>query len=245
MIVTSLAERPDLLVPALDLGDIGAEFMKHDQIAGLTRARRLAARWPDYFLVVLDGEVPVARAVSVPLVFPDAERTELPDQGWDGAIVWAIEDALDERTPNCVAALDVQVASDRRGQGLAAEALNSLRKLARDRGLSRLVAPVRPTTKEHHPFLSMEAFLSRRRADGMSSDPWIRTHERLGGRVVKVAPFSMTIVGRRAQWESWTGESLVSAEDAVAGGLAPVLISTASDLGVYIEPNVWIEHSID
>ncbi|WP_328809356.1 hypothetical protein [Saccharothrix sp. 6-C] len=56
--VVNLAERPDLLEPALALGDIGAEFMKHDQIGALMRARRLAVRWPEYFLVVLDGDVP-------------------------------------------------------------------------------------------------------------------------------------------------------------------------------------------
>ncbi|WP_240687242.1 Long-chain-fatty-acid--CoA ligase [Amycolatopsis suaedae] len=242
--VVNLAERPDLLEPALALGDIGAEFMRHDQIGALTRARRLAARWPEYFLVVLDGDVPVARAVSVPLVFPDAERPELPDQGWDGIIIWAIEDALDERPPTCVAALDVQVASDRRGEGIAAQALTFLRQSVRERGLSRLVIPVRPTTKDQLPSLPMERFLARRRPDGASADPWVRVHERLGGQFVKVAPFSMTIVGSLAQWQSWTGSSLDDGANVVDGALVPVLASTELDVGVYVEPNVWMEHAV-
>lgn len=245
MYVASVAERPDLLAPALALGGIGAEFMQHDPIAALTRARRLAVRWPEYFLVVLDDEVPVARAVSVPLVFPNAERTELPDRGWDGIILWAVEDAMDGRSPTCVAALDVQVASDRRGQGIAAEALTFLRASVRERGLSRLVVPVRPTTKEQLPSLPMERFLARRRPDGLSADPWVRAHERLGGRVVKVAPFSMTIVGTLAQWKSWTGRTLAEGANVVDGALVPVLASADLDVGVYVEPNVWIEHALD
>lgn len=240
-----MAERPDLLEPALALGDIGAEFLRHDPVAALTRARRLAARWPEHFLLVLDDGVPVARAVSVPLVFPDADRAELPDHGWDGVIVWAVEDALDGRTPTCAAALDVQVAPDRRGRGIAAEAVTALRESARERGLNRLVAPVRPTTKDRFPTTSMEDFLARRRPDGLSVDPWVRVHERLGGRVVKVAPFSMTVVGTLDQWRSWTGDSLVEGANVIRDGLVPVLVSTALDVGVYVEPNVWVEHALD
>ncbi|GAA1340552.1 Long-chain-fatty-acid--CoA ligase [Saccharothrix algeriensis] len=245
MIVTSVAERPDLLGPAVELGGVGHEFMRHDRVGGLARARRLAARWPDCFLVVLDGDVPVARAVGVPLVFPEPGREQLPDHGWDGAVLWAAEDALDGRAPTCLAALDVQVAGDRRGQGIAAVALDALRAAARRKRLRRLVIPVRPTSKDRRPRLGMAEFLARRRPDGLSRDPWLRTHERLGARVVKVAPFSMTVVGSLAQWESWTGSPLVDGQNVVRGALAPVLASTASDVGVYVEPNVWVEHTVD
>ncbi|XVV03774.1 Long-chain-fatty-acid--CoA ligase [Actinosynnema sp. CA-248983] len=238
--VVTLAQRPDLLVPALDLGDIGAEFMQHDPVAALTRARRLAQRWPDHFLIVLDRDRPVARAVSVPLVFPDPDRPELPDHGWDGVIIWAVEDALDARMPTCVAALDVQVAPDNRGRGYAAAALAALRDSARNVG--KLVIPVRPTTKARHPQLSMDDFLARRRPDGLSEDPWLRAHERLGARIVKVAPFSMTIIGTRDQWHDWTGHPLNDGPNTVEGALVPVIAS--HDLGIYVEPNVWVEHDL-
>ncbi|GAA3145255.1 hypothetical protein GCM10010466_40390 [Planomonospora alba] len=244
MPVESLATRPDLLGPALELGDIGAEFMQHDPVATLTRARRLAERWPDYFLVVLDGDVPVARAVGVPVAFPTPERTELPDHGWDGAILWAAEDALDGRPPTALVALDVQVAGHLRGRGIASQALEGLRARARDRGLSRLVVPVRPTGKVRHPTLTMEEYVARRRADGLPEDPWLRTHERLGARFVKIAPFAMTITGTLEQWRRWTGAPLAPGANLVEGGIAPVLVSPEQDLGVYVEPNVWLEHPL-
>ncbi|WP_328809357.1 hypothetical protein [Saccharothrix sp. 6-C] len=143
-----------------------------------------------------------------------------------------------------MAALDVQVTDDRRGEGIAAEALTFLRQSVHERGLSRLVIPVRPTTKDRLPSSSMEQFLGRRRPDGSSADPWVRAHERLGGQFVKVAPFSMTIVGSLAQWQSWTGSSLVEGANVVDGALAPVLASTELDVGVYVEPNVWMEHTV-
>ncbi|MEU4698033.1 Long-chain-fatty-acid--CoA ligase [Nonomuraea dietziae] len=244
MHIQNLSARPDLLEPALRLGDIGSEFMQHDPVAILTRARRLAERWPEFFLVVLDGDVPVARAVSVPLAFPTPEREHLPDHGWDGVIIWAVEDALDGRAPTALSALDVQVAADRRGAGIAAVALNGLREQARASGLDRLVVPVRPTGKTRHPMLSMEEYLSRRREDGLSEDPWLRAHERLGARFVKVAPFAMTITGTLDQWHEWTGSALKPGANAVEGGIAPVLASPEQNLGVYVEANVWLEHPL-
>ncbi|WP_199429732.1 Long-chain-fatty-acid--CoA ligase [Qaidamihabitans albus] len=244
MIIESLATRPDLLDAALGLGGVGAEFMRHDQVAGLTRASRLAVRWPEYFLVVLDRGLPVARAVGVPLTFPADDRTELPDHGWDGVILWAVEDALDERRPTALAALDVQVDAGHRGRGVAAQALSALRDGARTHALQRLVVPVRPAGKQRFPHLSMRAYLDQRRPDGLSDDPWLRTHERLGARFVKVAPFAMTITGTLKQWEHWTGAPLHPGANVVDGGLAPVLASIEQDMAVYVEPNVWLEHPV-
>lgn len=245
MRVETLATRPDLLRPALALGDIGAEFMRHDQIATLTRAVRLAARWPEYFLVVLDDGVPVARAVAIPMTFPAPDRLELPDHGWDGVILWAVEDALDNHAPTTLAALDVQVAHDRRRQGIAEHALTALRTCAKTNGLERLVVPVRPTGKQRLPHLSMTDYLAARGPDGLPGDPWLRTHERLGARFVKVAPFAMTITGSLRDWETWTGVRLRNGQNVVEGGLVPVLASVEQDLGVYVEPNVWLEHPLD
>lgn len=55
----------------------------------------------------------------------------------------------------------------------------------------------------------------------------------------------MTVHGSLGQWRRWTGQpfdrdGLV----AVPGGLAPVLVSQARGLGVYVEPNVWVRHDV-
>ena len=79
-------------------------------------------------------------------------------------------------------------------------------------------------------------------ADGLPYDPWLRTHERLGGELLAMAPRSMTISGTRAEWEEWTG--MVFPEDGnyvVPGALVPVHFKNGR--GVYVEPNVWVRHA--
>ncbi len=242
--IEDLATRPELREPALGLGGVGGEFLKHDQTGLLAKSSHLAARWPEYFLVLLEDGVPVARAAAVPVGFPTAERPELPDHGWDAALIWAAEDLMSTRETNTLMALDVMVTPGRRGAGLATKALAALKERALTKGMRNLVAPVRPAGKENEPGLSFEDYIGRRRPDGLPEDPWLRTHERLGARFVKVAPFAMTVTGTFAQWKAWTGVELRDGLTAVPGGIAPVLASSALDVGVYVEPNVWMEHLV-
>lgn len=231
--VEDLATRPELRVPALQLGFVGGEFLGHSLTGGLASSKRIAAHWPEFFLVLLDDDVPVARAAAIPVAFPSSERPELPDHGWDGALVWAAEDHLDGRTPTALVALEVYVAETARGRGIAAQALMGLKTRARRAGLSKLVVPVRPTGKP--PLESIVDYLGR------DTDPWLHSHERLGAEFRKIAPFAMTVT---ATLKQWTGLRLKDGHTAVPGGIAPVLTSTEQDLGVYVEPNVWYEHPL-
>ncbi|MFC3451289.1 GNAT family N-acetyltransferase [Amycolatopsis speibonae] len=245
IVIEDLATRPELREPALGLGGVGGEFLQHGLAGLLAKSSHLAARWPEYFLVLLEDDVPVARAAAVPVGFPTAERPELPDHGWDAALIWAAEDLMSSRETNTLIALEVMVAPGRRGGGLATKALEALRKRASKTGMRKLVVPVRPAGKENEPGLSFEDYVARRRPDGLPEDPWLRTHERLGARFVKVAPFAMTVTGTFAQWKAWTGVELQDGLTAVPGGIAPVLASSALDVGVYVEPNAWLEHLVD
>ncbi|QRP50556.1 GNAT family N-acetyltransferase [Amycolatopsis sp. FDAARGOS 1241] len=244
MRIEDLATRPDLRRPALELGVVGGEFLRHDVVGDLAASARLAARWPEFFLVLLENDVPVARAAAIPVAFPTDERPGLPDHGWDGALLWAAQDVLDGREPTTLVALEVTVAERARGRGVAALALTELRNRARNAGLARLVVPVRPTGKANHPFESIEDYVARRDERDRPVDPWLRNHERLGAQTVKIAPFAMTVTGTLEQWEQWTGVRLGDGRTAVPGGIAPVLASVAQDLGVYVEPNVWVEHPL-
>lgn len=245
LVIEDLTTRPELLEAALGLGTVGGEFLLHDQVGLLARATHLAARWPEYFLVLVEDGVVVARAAAVPVEFPASSRPELPDHGWDAALIWAAEDLFGNRETNTLIALEVTVAADRRRGGLASKALEALKERAVATGMHKLVVPVRPAGKENEPQLSFEDYIARRRPDGLPEDPWLRTHERLGARFVKVAPFAMTVNGTFAQWREWTGVRLQDGLTAVPGGIAPVLASSALDLGVYVEPNVWLEHPLD
>lgn len=109
--------------------------------------------------------------------------------------------------------------------------------------MEALIAPVRPTLKSSYPLTSMERYIEWRRSDGLFFDPWMRVHQRLGAKVLKVAPGSMTITGSVAEWEKWTGMRFPeSGEYVVPGALRPVVVDLEEDLGLYEVPNVWMLH---
>jgi hypothetical protein len=187
----------------------------------------------------------VARAFSVPFAFGIEGRSELPDAGWDAVIRWAHEDHLAARKPNAVSALEISLTPQVRGAGHSRTMLEAMKDNARARGFADLYAPVRPNEKHLQPLAPMSAYAGQMRADGLPADAWLRTHVRVGGRIVKVAPCSMTIVGTVAEWSRWTGTTFErSGAIVVAGALAPITVSLEHDHAVYIEPNVWVHHPL-
>jgi hypothetical protein len=132
---------------------------------------------------------------------------------------------------------------DRRGLGLAGELLTALRRLAEDRGLVRVIAPVRPTLKTRYPLTPIERFAAWTRVDGSPLDPWVRTHWRLGARIIATAFRSQVMTGTVAEWEAWTGLALPDSGDyVIPDGLSTLHIDRAADLGTYVEPNIWLQH---
>ncbi|KAL7271483.1 hypothetical protein RUND412_005753 [Rhizina undulata] len=104
-------------------------------------------------------------------------------------------------------------------------------------------------------------FLAFRQGGVEPYDPWIRKHVRFGGSMVKVCYSGYTVEGTKAEWEEWTNldfnissvnpdlEVGVASEEekgfyevVIPGALFPVKYYPGKDLGVYIEPNLWIRH---
>jgi hypothetical protein len=82
-----------------------------------------------------------------------------------------------------------------------------------------------------------------RRPDGVLFDPWLRTHERLGAEILKVAPESVRVAGTIAEWEQWAEMAFPETRSyVVPGALVPVEIDLERDEGLYLEPNVWMRH---
>jgi hypothetical protein len=121
-----------------------------------------------------------------------------------------------------------------------------MKRVAEERGLRALIAPVRPTLKYLCPLTPMNRYAKWRRKDGLPFDQWLRGHARLGAEFLKVAPKSMTITGSISEWEGWTGVSFPeSGPYIVPGALQPVEIDLDRDLGTYEEPNVWMRHPVE
>ena len=102
--------------------------------------------------------------------------------------------------PNVLCALQILIAPEFRAQGLSSRMIQRMAAIGRDHGLDTLIAPVRPNLKHRYPLTPMERYVEWRRPDGTHLDPWLRTHERLGAQIMKVAPESARIAGTVAEW---------------------------------------------
>src|SRR5215471_5835924 len=246
--VFTLRKRRELrpVIFAANFGpSIWPEYMLHDPVASLYFSDPLLDQYLDYVLIGVEGDDVVARGFSVPFAFNIPGREELPDGGWDEVIRWAHQDLSLHRQPTAVSALEISLLSEARGQGNSGRMLEAMKANARVRGFADLFAPVRPNEKHLQPFTPIKDYLDEPRADGLPRDAWLRTHVRLGGRIVKIAPYAMTIVGSVAQWSKWTGMTFErSGFVAVPGALSPVCICLEQDYGVYVEPGVWVHHAL-
>jgi GNAT superfamily N-acetyltransferase len=231
------ADRPELIDRRERLSASFPTYMHHNEPGGRYWAR-LYEEHPAFQLGLLDGDELVAELHSVPTPW-DGSDADLPS-GWDEAFTRAFET---DREPTVLCALAISVLPERRGEQLSSRMIEAMRDAARTHSLSELIAPVRPTLKEHYPLIPIERFVKWRRADGTHLDPWIRTHERVGGEIIALAPQSMVIEAPASDWEEWTGLRLP--EDGtyvVEGMLAP--LEVRDGIGRHVEPNVWMRHSL-
>jgi GNAT superfamily N-acetyltransferase len=241
VLVASYLERPDLADRTGEIDDVWPEFVHH---ARLNRHwHRLREDYLDFQLVLydVDRDRLLGRGHAIP--FPwDGRSEDLPD-GVEGVFDRVFEDgARPATTLSAVAAvLDPRF----QGRGLSGLVIEGMRAAAARHGLDALVAPVRPTLKSRYPLAPMERYLTWRRADGELLDPWLRVHERLGAEILGVCPGSLIVEGTVAEWEEWTAMAFPdSGRYVVEEALVPVEINRAADLGRYVEPNVWMRHSV-
>jgi GNAT superfamily N-acetyltransferase len=221
------------VVPAAEtdqrLEGIWPEFLLHDAISN-RYWDRLYTDFADFQFVLVDGDDVIAEGNCIPVAGQPAQ--------WRDAFLSAFERP---GTPDRVCALAILISPDRQGGGLSATMLDHMRGLAAPFG--RLVAPVRPTLKHRYPLIPIEDYAGWRRPDGTHFDPWIRTHERLGARLMGTAEEAMLIEGSPADWLEWTGLELRADGDyVVPGALVPVHVEDGH--GVYREPCVWLRHDV-
>ena len=210
----------------IELGEIWPRFLLNDEISNRYWPR-LYDDFPEYqFVLEEDGRV-IAEGNCVP-------GKGMPLQ-WRDALRNAWED---DGEPDRVSALASMIAKDHRGRGLSEVMLGHMKEIA----ARTLFAPVRPTLKARYPLTPIAQYAEWRRDDGTHIDPWLRVHERVGGRIIGTAEAAMVIEGERAEWEEWTGIAFPGDGDyLVDGGLVPVRFDDGR--GIYREPCVWVDHS--
>jgi len=169
---------------------------------------------------------------------------QLPS-GIDEAIRAVVDGRRQGLVPNTLCALAAEIAPAARGRSPAEETVRAMASLARTCSFAHLIAPVRPPWKDRYPLTPIERYVRWRRPDGTLLDPWLRVHERLGGRLSSALPRSMRITGSVGEWEAWTDTVFPeNGEYVLPAGLATVAIDREADLGSCWEPNVWVVDEI-
>ena len=243
----TLAERPDLKDAVrrltLSIWPREVEFIHHDAVCG-RHWGALYREFAEFQPVLCDtrGAV-VAAGFTIPLEWSGRPR-DLPS-GVDGALGRGVRGRARGRPPTTLSALLAAVAPAQQGHGLSARLIRAMRSVAARHGLRELIAPVRPTLKHRYPMTPMRRYAYWTRADGAPFDPWLRVHWSLGAKLLRVAPRSMVVTGTVAEWEAWTTMTFPeSGRYFVPGALVPVRIDRRKNVGRYVEPNVWMRHSV-
>jgi hypothetical protein len=219
------------------------EFMQHDSV--------VEKHWPRLYSDFLEFQVAaisendiVGVGNAVP-VYWEGEFNNLPTRGLDWAMAKAVDDYRIKVTPNLLVGIQILLHPDLRNRGLSYNMLRFMQRVAQTSGFEHIALPLRPVIKHLYPLIPMEEYLLWTNQDGEPFDPWIRVHVKAGGKIVSVCPESMTIQGRVSDWQDWTGLSFQSSGlYIIQKALSPVFIDLEEDLGEYIEPNVWIIHSV-
>lgn len=239
--VVTTSTRPDLdEAAAAAFRTRWPEFVFHDPVPP-----RYLPRVEEYFsdydvLLLVDGQV-AAGGWGVPFAW-DGTDEGLPE-GYDAALVQSVEDHEAGRRATAFSFMAAAVHPDHDKQGLATAALSALVDRAQQAGIEHVFAPIRPTWKHRYPLVSMADYATWVRDDGLSVDPWIRTHQRMGARIVGPAPSSMVIPGTVAEWEQWTDMLFpVSGQYVVPDALNLLQVDREQDTAVYSEENLWMQH---
>ena len=227
----TLAEDPGLRGP---MGDhnvvVWPDFMLEDPVAG-RHWHHLFEAFASFQVCLIDGDGAVVAALNSAPIAWDGTEADLPS-GWDDQLERSVADLVAGRTADTLGALQIVVSPARKGDGLSGLMVGAMRAIASARGYRALIACVRPTDKERYPTIPIDRYARWTRSDGLPFDAWIRLHVRVGGRIVRPAPRSMTITGSVAEWEGWTDMAFPeSGEYVVPGAAALVTIDRAADSG--------------
>lgn len=233
-------ERKDLEDQIDRITDIAwPEFMLHDDYAN-EYFGYLYAWFPEFQFIMVENDKVVGLGNSIPISW-DKELDELPERGWD----WAIEHGITNRNHkfNLLCGLQVVIDPDEQGRGLSKLMVREMIRLSKQHKFDKLVLPVRPSHKSMQPAMSIDEYIRLQNSDGYSTDAWLRTHQKEGGRIIKPCHEAMLIKGTISQWEEWTGITIKeSGSMVVPGALTEVEFNLQNDMGIYLEPNVWMVH---
>ncbi|SHJ20545.1 GNAT family N-acetyltransferase [Lutispora thermophila] len=223
--------------------EIWPEFILNDPISN-ANFKNIYKTFAEYqFSILMDDSI-VGFANAIPFYW-DEDLGNLPEEGWDWALLKGFEDNSNNKNPNVLCGLQIGIDKKHQGKGLSQLIVKEMKSIAIRKGFKYLVIPVRPNMKSKYPLIPIEDYIQWKDGNGLPFDPWLRVHVRQGAEIVKVCHKAMYIPGKIEDWEEWTGMKFMSSGDYVIdGALVPVKVDVENDIGEYVEPNVWVSYKL-
>lgn len=183
------------------------------------------------------GQLVAAASALLVHVGPNADS--LPNDGWS----FAMKSAMSAEPPDAICLLAINVHPNYQGLGLAEHLIGWAKEMTAELGFSQLIGPVRPILKEQFADMPIDQYVGAKTSDGRILDPWLRLHARLGADIMNVCHKSVIVRATLERWRKWTGLALTkSGNYHIPRGLAPLKVDIDSDVGEYVEPNVWVRY---
>ncbi len=219
------------------------EFMQHDKTANKYWPYLYNEFLSYQFAISYENQI-IGICNSVPINWYKP-LNDLPVSAIDWSMKKAFDDFNRNLTTNLIIGIQILIDKKYQNRNISYEMIEVLKKIAVNKQIENIAFPVRPTLKCNYPLIPMEEYLKWQNKNGLPFDPWIRVHIKIGGKIVGICRKSMTISGSVSQWEKWTGLIFQSSGDYIIDkALTPIKIDREKNIGIYIEPNVWIIHNI-
>jgi GNAT superfamily N-acetyltransferase len=182
----------------------------------------------------------IAQGNCLPLAW-ESRFDELPEEGCDWALAKGFEDREQHRQPNALCAVSISIIPEYQGKNLSQYMIEYMKELAQSHGFSSLIMAARPSVKHLYPLTPIERYINWRDKNGLLFDPWLRVNLKHGAKIAGICFKSTTISDTIVGWENRVGMRFPETGDyIISKGLVPVNIDCANNMGVYIEPNVWL-----
>ncbi len=186
----------------------------------------------------------IAQGNCVPLVW-ESPFDRLPDKGCDWALAKWLEDRKQNRPPNALCVVSISILPEYQGKNLSQYMIGYMKELAQSHSLSSLIMAARPSLKSLYPLTPIERYMTWRDKNGLLFDPWLRVNLKQGAKIAGICFKSTTISDTIAGWENRVGMRFPETGDyIIPKGLVPVKIDYPNNMGIYIEPNVWLYYDL-
>lgn len=242
--VVSFKERLDLYDKQEEIcGNAFPTFLYYSEIAAKTW-EKMIEYYKEYQLLFLHDEniVCVFNCMPMNLDFTDEE---LPEEAFNWGLEKGIEDFENGKEINAALGVQIIIPSKYQGKGISSIAVVEIKKMCAQKGIKKLIIPIRPTLKSKYPINDMDNYINWKNEKGLPFDPWLRVHVKQKGKIISSCKKAVEIKGTIKQWETWTNMKFPeSGWYVIEGALCPIKINTKKNLGIYIEPNVWVSHEI-